>query len=42
MLLQEEREQVVLYGQRIFESGLTTGTGGNISVFNRDELLFCH
>ena len=40
MLLQEEREQIVLYGNKMLESGLTTGTGGNISIFNRDSGLF--
>jgi len=39
MLLREERELVCLYGLRLLESGLTTGTGGNISVFNRDKGL---
>ncbi len=36
MLLQEERELVVEYGKKLLESGLTTGTGGNLSVFNRE------
>ncbi len=34
MLLAEERELVVLYGKKLIDSGLTTGTGGNISIFN--------
>ncbi|MFW5499752.1 MULTISPECIES: L-fuculose-phosphate aldolase [unclassified Maridesulfovibrio] len=36
MLLQKERELVVEYGKKLLESGLTTGTGGNLSVFNRE------
>ncbi|WP_320174537.1 L-fuculose-phosphate aldolase [Maridesulfovibrio sp.] len=36
MLLQNERELVVEYGKKMLESGLTTGTGGNLSVYNRE------
>lgn len=39
MLLQEERIQVVEYGKKLITSGLTKGTGGNISVYNRDKKL---
>jgi L-fuculose-phosphate aldolase len=39
MLLQEEREKVVAYGKKLITSGLTKGTGGNISIFNRDKGL---
>ncbi len=39
MLLQTEREQVAEYGRRLIEKGLTTGTGGNISIYNRKEKL---
>ncbi len=39
MLLQKEREELVKYGKLIIQSGLTTGTGGNFSVFNREEGL---
>ncbi|NDV25779.1 L-fuculose-phosphate aldolase [Desulfovibrio sp. JC010] len=39
MLLQKERELVVQYGKKLLESGLTTGTGGNLSVFNREQGL---
>ncbi|HAS88916.1 MAG TPA: fuculose phosphate aldolase [Desulfovibrio sp.] len=39
MLLQKERELVVEYGKKLLESGLTTGTGGNLSIFNRDQGL---
>ncbi|WP_339060509.1 L-fuculose-phosphate aldolase [Tepidibacillus marianensis] len=39
MLLQEEREQIVEFGKKLITSGLTKGTGGNISVYNRQENL---
>ncbi|MBE9912422.1 L-fuculose-phosphate aldolase [Paenibacillus donghaensis] len=39
MLLEEERKLVVKYGQKLITSGLTSGTGGNISVFNREKGL---
>ncbi|NLL37884.1 MAG: L-fuculose-phosphate aldolase [Fretibacterium sp.] len=35
MLLQKEREAVVEYGKKLVTCGLTKGTGGNISVFDR-------
>lgn len=40
MLLQKEREDVVRYCRKLIESGLTKGTGGNISVLNRRQGLF--
>jgi L-fuculose-phosphate aldolase len=39
MLLQNEREQVVHYCQQMIKRGLTKGTGGNISIFNREKQL---
>lgn len=39
MLLPEERNAVVEYGKLMFSKGLTNGTTGNISVFNRQEGL---
>lgn len=39
MLLKEERELVVEYGKKLITNGLTKGTGGNISVFNREKQL---
>jgi L-fuculose-phosphate aldolase len=36
MDMQPEREAVVEYGRKLLASSLTTGTGGNISAFNRD------
>ena len=35
MLLQSLREQVVLFSQKMLRSGLTHGTGGNISALDR-------
>ena len=35
MLLQQEREAIVEYGKRLVTHGLTRGTGGNISLFDR-------
>jgi L-fuculose-phosphate aldolase len=37
--IKEEREQIVKYGKKLIESGLTTGTGGNLSVYNANEKL---
>jgi L-fuculose-phosphate aldolase len=39
MLLKKERELVVEYGMKMLESGLTTGTGGNLSIFDREQGL---
>lgn len=39
MLLQEEREQVVFYGRKLIASKLTTGSGGNLSIINRQQGL---
>lgn len=39
MLLQEEREQIVFYGRKLISSKLTTGSGGNLSIINRQENL---
>nr|WP_300002485.1 L-fuculose-phosphate aldolase [Tissierella sp.] len=32
----KERELVVAYGKKLIKSGLTTGSGGNISILNRE------
>ncbi len=40
MLLYEEREQVRAYCLKMLEMGLTSGTGGNISVCNREKKLY--
>lgn len=39
MLMEAERKLVVEYGKKLVTSGLTTGTGGNISIYNPDEKL---
>ncbi|MEM5663467.1 L-fuculose-phosphate aldolase [Bacillus toyonensis] len=35
----KEREEIVAYGRKMISSGLTKGTGGNISIFNREQGL---
>lgn len=37
MKLDTERRQIVAFGNKLVSSGLTTGTGGNLSVINREE-----
>lgn len=37
--MKKEREQLVEYGKKIVASGLTKGTGGNLSIFNREKGL---
>lgn len=37
MLLAEERHQIAAYGRRMLRSGLTTGSGGNLSVLGADR-----
>ena len=39
MLLENERTQVVRYCRQLSKAGLTTGTGGNISIFNAEAGL---
>jgi L-fuculose-phosphate aldolase len=39
MLLLEEREELVKYGKMIIQAGLTKGTGGNFSIYNREKNL---
>ncbi|BCY16304.1 fuculose phosphate aldolase [Leptolinea sp. HRD-7] len=39
MLLAEERELIVEFGRKLLASQLTTGSGGNLSIFNRKENL---
>ena len=39
MLLKEERNEIVRFGKKLVSSKLTTGTGGNLSLFNRKEGL---
>ncbi|MFZ5910227.1 MAG: L-fuculose-phosphate aldolase [Chloroflexota bacterium] len=35
MLLQHEREEIVFFGRKLITSDLTTGSGGNLSVIDR-------
>lgn len=39
MLLFEEREKIVEYGKKLIRSNLTKGTGGNLSIYNREKEL---
>jgi len=39
MLMKNERNQVVRYCRQLDAAGLTTGTGGNISIFNSEAGL---
>lgn len=40
MQLENQRKLVADYGRKLITSGLTTGTGGNISVLDRETGLF--
>lgn len=37
MLMQKERELIVEYGKKMSSSGLSSGTSGNISIYNAEE-----
>lgn len=39
MLLQQEREAIVSFGRKLITSKLTTGSGGNLSIYNREQNL---
>lgn len=39
MLLEKEREELIVYGKKMIIENLTKGTGGNLSVFNREKNL---
>lgn len=39
MLLNKERQFIKEYGLKLLEKGLTRGTGGNLSIFNREKNL---
>jgi L-fuculose-phosphate aldolase len=39
MLLTAERKAIVEYGKKLITSNLTTGSGGNLSIYNRKENL---
>lgn len=38
-MLEDERKELVKYAKKIFSVGLTRGTGGNFSIFNREKKL---
>lgn len=39
MRLEKERIEIVEYGKKLISSGLTKGTSGNISIYNKEEGL---
>lgn len=39
MLMEKERQLVVDYGKKLITSGLTKGTGGNISIYDPEQKL---
>ena len=39
MLMIKQREQLVEYGRKLITSGLTKGTGGNLSIYDREKSL---
>ena len=39
MLLADERNSIVKFGKKMLSSQLTTGSGGNLSIFNRQQGL---
>lgn len=39
MLMEKERKLIVEFGKKLVTAGLTSGTGGNLSIFNREKKL---
>lgn len=39
MLMEKERKLIVEFGKKLVTTGLTKGTGGNLSIYNRQEKL---
>lgn len=39
MILQNMRQELVRYGKEMFQAGLVTGTGGNLSMYDRGNQL---
>ena len=37
MEMEKERESLVEFGKKLVEAGLTKGTGGNLSIFDRER-----
>lgn len=40
MIMEQERQQIVLYSRKLISENLTVGTGGNISIFDPDTGYF--
>ena len=38
--MQEEREQIVEYGKKMSADRLTSGTSGNISIYNAEKVTW--
>lgn len=39
MLLENERLEIIKYGKKLVDTNLTKGTGGNLSIFDREKKL---
>lgn len=39
-MMEKEKEKIIEYGLKIYNDKLTNGTGGNLSILNRDEGIF--
>lgn len=39
-MMNREKEIIIEYGLKIYDENLTKGTGGNLSIFNREEGIF--
>lgn len=37
MLLEKERKELIKYGKKLLNEGYTLGTGGNLSIYNREQ-----
>ncbi|MCG7406957.1 L-fuculose-phosphate aldolase [Paenibacillus sp. ACRRX] len=37
MLMEQARHELIKYGKKLVENGLTKGTGGNLSIFDRKQ-----
>lgn len=40
IMMKKEKLKIIEYGLKIFNANLTNGTGGNLSIFNRQEGVF--
>lgn len=39
MLMEKERDELIKYGRKLVDTDLTKGTGGNLSVYDREQNL---